>query len=285
VAASPFFWSPSGGLGAVQPGLWGIPYGMNDLDQLVGSTCGQPPPTDPYAPSCAYYGVLWQRTSGGWTTTRITGDRGVTYAINNRGQIFGDDPGPVRWTITGSGFAREELPVPAGRTNPPVYDGNNTGQAGGKDILWSFEPNGTITVTVVPPPPRGSAPVILALADVTASGDLVAVGSVTIAGYLQPVRWTFRRSGGTWQAARIEVLASPVRSYSGVARGVNNLGEAVGYVYSLGGIAEPVRWPAGGVSELLPHPKGGFHSRAQGINDQGWVAGSANGHAVVWPRP
>jgi len=286
---SSFFWSASGGAEALQPGLYNTDYGINDADEVVGTTCGLPPPTDPLAPSCTYYGVLWRRTAAGsWAVTRITGDRGTAMDINNLGQIVGNDPGPTLWTPAGSGFTRQALPIPPGRASISIRDINNSGQATGGDVLWSLEAGGAITTTLLPAPVGTSSPFGSHLSDVYGSDELVVVGSTDLRGHRQPVRWWLRRQNGVWKVSRVESLASPNKTTTsnGLALWVNATGDAVGYVFSVAGVAQPVRWWANGTAVVLEHPKG-RHSQAKAINDQGWITGyvsfgNEGNHALIW---
>lgn len=283
---SDFFWAPATGAEALAPGISIIAHGLNDADKVVATTCGTL--FDPLAPPCTYYGVLLERTApGAWSVTRVTGDNGETRHITNAGQIYGNDPGPTRWTPAAGGFTREAMPVPPTRPGAKVYFGNNTGQAAGGDVLWSFEANGVVA-TLVPAPSGATSPGISDISDVDAGGNLFVVGSAYVRGYQKPVRWTLRRSGGSWQPVKIEVLALPARVTSGGAWGVNTAGEAVGFALGTSA-ADPVLWSTAGVLQMLPHPSGKFQSRAVRINAARQVTGyleySNGNHAVIWQMP
>jgi hypothetical protein len=283
---SDFFWTAETGAEALAPDISIIAHGINDADKVVATTCGTL--FDPMAPPCAYYGVLLERVGAGvWTMTRVTGDNGETRHVTNTGQIYGNDPGPTRWTPGGAGFTKEAMPVPPTRPDAKIYFGNNTGQAAGGDVLWSFESNGWVT-TLVPAPSGATSPGVSDIADIDAGGNLFVSGSAYVRGYQKPVRWTFRRSGGNWLATKIEVLPLPSKVTSGGAWGINTAGVAVGFALGTAA-ADPVMWSGAGTIQVLPHPSGKFQSRAQRINNTGQISGyleySNGNHAVIWQVP
>ncbi|HEX9165474.1 MAG TPA: hypothetical protein VF862_06160 [Gemmatimonadales bacterium] len=286
-ATRPFFWSPAGGPEWLD-GAWGAEGGMNDLDQVVGVTCGWSHAVNPNCVTSNQYGVLWRRQGGSWEPTALTGRGGNAWDINNAGQIYGNDPGPTRWTITATGLTRETLPTPPDRPSVIVRRANNTGQAAGGDVVWSFD-GSTVSFVILPPPAGGSKPGISDLSDRNAMGEMVVAGFATFSGYSQPVRWRLRQSGGAWLVVAAERLAAPFKSFQGWARGVNNHGDVVGSVYSMGGVEQAVRWPLSGAPVLLPQSrKRSYKCTAYAINDAGWVTGGVEGlynGAVLWRAP
>jgi len=286
--ASPFFWSQGSGLQLLMPGLWGYPLGLNRDGTVVGYTCGTPPGG---CSNVNWHAVAWQRTGTGWEAIQVSGAGSTAAAITDGGIIYGEDPAPVRWISSGGGFTREPLPLPAGRTAGNVRDANNTGQVVGGDLLWSFDPGGPPQVIQLPNPVGTSDRFALDVGDIGSSGELYVVGSsLAASGYRVPVRWRLARSGSAWQVAGIEVLGGSGPSYSGAARGVNSSGDAVGYVYSEGGVSEPMFWPAQGAPMVLPHPGGSHAAEAWAISNLGWVVGNAEDpklgrFAALWVLP
>ena len=286
-ATRPFFWSPAGGPEWLD-GVWGAEGGMNDLDQVVGVTCGWSLAVNPTCGTSDQYGVLWRRQGSGWTPTTLTGRGGTAWDINNSGQIYGNDPGPTRWTITATGLTRDALPVPPSRPAAIVRRANHTGQAAGGDVVWSFD-GAAVSFVILAAPAGGSQPGISDLSDRNGAGEMVVAGTATFSGYPQPVRWRLRQSGGAWQVLAAERLAAPVKSVQGWARGVNNLGEVVGSVTSRGGVELAVRWPLSGTPVVLPQSRNrSYNCAAHAINDMGWVTGRIEGlynGAVLWRAP
>lgn len=286
--ASPFFWSDEQGMESMQPGLWGAVQGLNNLDQAVGYSCFSADP--PCSPSVGY-AVRWTRSAAGWTATSIAGPGAVATAITDGGVIYGEDPLPVRWIPAGAAFTRVALPLPPGRTTATLRDANNSGQAVGGDLFWSVEAGGAVATLILPTPPAGSDAIAVDLSELSPTGDLFLVGSaIDRSGVRQPVRWRLGRgAGGAWGVVSVAMLGSPIKAFGGAARGVNASGDAVGFLYSKGGIQEPVLWPLTGEPSLLPHPSGGFNHMAIAINDLGWVTGKAMDpktgiYAALWPR-
>ncbi len=293
MGASPFFWSEYGGVELLQQGWFATVMGMNESDQIVGYRCGLPIET--CSATYNWYGVRWERQGGSWNARQVTGLGGMLMAITDAGEMYGIEPGeftgqptvPRRWTAAGSGFTSEPLPLPAGRTSGTVRDANNTGQAVGGDVLWSFEPGGTTQVLILPAPPGTSEPYAVDISDVGPSGDLFTVGWAMVKGQKYPVRWMLTRGvGGAWQVHSTAVLAAPFkRSFGGAARGVSSSGDAVGYVVGTNGYQVAMHWPNGGSPTALAQPHG-FNAEAFAINDRGWITGDLSvnqqNHPVVW---
>jgi hypothetical protein len=285
---APFFWTPGEGATSMQPGLWGVVYGMNDHDQVVGANCGVP------AGQCTSldmtYGALWVRAGGTWTVRQVTGNAGRAMDIDNQGVIYGNDPGPACWVPNGNAFQRTDLPVPPGFGSSRIIGANETGQVVGGRLLWSREPGGW-AVIVLPTPSGATDPGVVSVANIDATGRLVVVGYAYLRGIQQAFRWTFARQGSSWAPVAIDNLGAVLRAASSAAYGVNASGDAVGWVLRKT-FREPVRWPASGPAVILPYPKNGS-GEAKAITDNGWIAGrvgfpyqgGTTSRAAVWRAP
>lgn len=288
---APFYWSVDGG----PEWLWdekyvsAFPMAINDLDAVAGYTCGWVVGAE--HPSCGPregYGVIWQPgAGGGWTTTTVTGVGELPTALTNSGELFFTRYAGSVWSFwrRPPGQTEEQLPVPQGHAiSSEVVFANNTGQAVAGDLFW-FDPE--VSPLVLPAPAGGSAHIGAAIAD--RAGDLVyVVGSATVSGIRQPVRWTVEFDGAGWTVAGVERLRVSFRTWpygTGYGRGVNSSGDAVGFVYNSRGTAVPVRWSASGVDTELPHPRSNVNAQALAINNAGWVTGYVEAPydgAVVW---
>jgi len=289
-ATTPFFWSEATGPEWVwsERTWWAIPTAFNDLDQVVGYTCGLP------AGSCSdysrMYGMRWSRgAGGGWSATVITDPGNIPSGLTNDGELFYSEfLGESGWRPWRKvpGQAATILPVPPGRSPAATIFANNTGQAVSGSLFWWFAPSGPHVMSLSVPAGASSANAA-AIAD-QQGNRVYLVGTGTFNGSPQPVRWTLSQtSDGQWTVAS-ERLPIPGKSkaYSyGYGRGINSSGDAVGF-FPLQGYSAPIKWYGSGGYTILPHLKG-MSSGAYSINGAGWIVGHVDGvynGALLW-RP
>lgn len=151
----------------------------------------------------------------------------------------------------------------------------------GSAFFWS-EAGGGSQPQLLPNLP-GTA--VSAAFDINEAGDVVGASGSGLSGeYVAealPVIW--QSTGGGWTVRQLEA--------SGLARGLNDHGEAVGYRAAYPDVwnEEPVHWSTAGGATALPIPSGYEKAHATRINNDGDIAGMATTPAgvqwaVLWVR-
>ncbi len=124
--------------------------------------------------------------------------------------------------------------------------------------------------------------------DINASGEVAGyslgrrgVGEVEGGISLTPVVWD--------RAGNPRALAIPAGYTEGVAKAINDFGEAAGYAFSDSIEDQAVRWDASGIPELLPGTQDQRNSEAYDISEEGSIVGDiegANEVGTLWdPEP
>lgn len=269
-----FLWTGPGQVSAL-PGLPGasdtIAFGLNDLDQAVGDSGA--------AVFSDAHGVLWQNGVVHDLGT-LPGDAGSdAYVINNLGFTTGDSYSPngtYRAVIWDPSQKIHRLSGRASWSYSYAECINDLGQIAGQagpdasgdypGVYWST---------------KDAAPTYL---QKPAGGG--SAGPVAINLWAQIVGSVTPNSTGVsipalWQQGRLTELAVLANDPFGVALGINNWGQIVGFSASLAGFqdlttAHPILWENGQSIDLqdqIPTGSGWRLEQASSINDLGQIAG------------
>lgn len=290
-------------------GTWSLAAAINDLGQVVGTSCTE---------DCLGHGFFWSESGGLEDLGTLPGfSRSEAYSINNRGQVLGsvlchpNDPGcngspaeVVLWEKTGGFWTATPLGIPRGG---PEGDLNNAGQlvkngrlyslAGstaessefspmifqvpGRDWRWYASP---VLEERLPGLPSGQARMFAsAINDLGIVAGRAWVSDTTA----DPVIW-FRDQSGAW---RILPLGHPPGFNLSVPQGISEA-DAVGQIRIVGNstrprssASQPVVWIIGSdglggwrviAMESLEIPREAaltLGARAWGVNAQGAVVG------------
>ncbi|MGH7584626.1 MAG: hypothetical protein ACREMH_00090 [Gemmatimonadales bacterium] len=258
--------------------------------------------------------VRWDKVGGSWVITPVDGCSIATpffvvpkFLVNNNDQCMG--PGLVVQTLSGGAVVNEE-PLPrlvAGGSHQafaisdaPMVVGIAFGnEQPPEPVLWFRRSTGAWEILRLGFPSTGR------FAYASDVGEPDAAGRVRVAGYVQEgndrrdssvraLRWTLEPDGlGGWRVVSTEVIASTVQQMgqsNAWAGAINDAGDMVGIAGSHTESGLPMKWPAGGETEVLPVVGGGGKGSAMAINSHGLIVGAVwdRGHqcnrAAVWRK-
>jgi probable HAF family extracellular repeat protein len=285
-------------------GTWSRAHAINDQGEVVGTSC-----TD----ECLATAFYWSQEGGQVDLGGLAGySRSAAYAINTRGQVFGEvscpvsDPGcapdvprrRVRWEKVGGAWTI--APIDGCSVVTPVGDANGKLPINERDecvahtasglVLQTLSGTGVANTEVIPSPFTGSfRPQAYALNNVSmvAGSAIKTVGTVSQG---MPVVW-YRDGRGGWTALVLPLAAGDLRGFvtdigdpdgaglvraTGVTEGGYSTADYVGH---------GVRWTlrstgAGGweIASTEVLPTGGDKGRLRGWGMATSVAGDVVGH-------
>lgn len=288
-------------------GNWSVAVAINDLGQVVGTSCivechgtMDPPPTPAHA-------FFWTESGGIEDLGTLPGyARSSAYDINNLGQVLGDvgchmsDPGcggttsgeVVLWQKAGDQWtvARLGIPLPFSGVEGDI---NNSGQFVMFDRVYSLTGGSAVGEALPPldPPPAVVSAWAINDAGIMAGQSTANDGS----GTAQALVW-FRDQSGTWRILRLGALPGHNISF---ARDIDEI-DAAGRIRVVGASAlalsrrsgyHPVRWTlesdgAGGwrVAEMeeLQLPRHLPDAQAWAVNTAGEVAGYHRNRQIIY---
>ncbi|HET6363064.1 MAG TPA: hypothetical protein VFH11_13570 [Gemmatimonadota bacterium] len=249
--------------------------------------------------------------------TEVVGP-GVSWAISGNRRIVGHRPQSV-WEQVGGAWQETVLPTLPGINQESTgisTDGNTIlGRSAGMPVFWT-ESAGEWTVTALPQAPGGPHGRAFAR-DINADGMIVGSDGVSAGVWVEDngfwifhalasfpsgtwaVGWAINDNGdvagwseddaqGGFQRALIWrktptgwAPPEPLGTLGGVAHGINNAGQVVGYsrVSEQPIVTHAFLWTAG---EMLDIGRQNVDSAAYDINDSGQIVGVSNGSAVLW---
>jgi probable HAF family extracellular repeat protein len=294
-------------------GNWSVAVAINDLGQIVGTSCieecrgsgGDPPPSLAHA-------FFWTESGGIEDLGTLPGyPRSAAYDINDLGQVLGDvhcmpiDPGcpptgsgeMVLWEKVGDRWTGTRLGVPF------LFDGladiNNSGQFVRFNSVYSLTGGLAVGESLPPLAPPPSVVVAFAINDAgIVAGEAVANDE---SGTGAALVW-FRDQSGTWRILRLGALPGHNISF---ARDIGEI-DAAGRIQVVGSSARagtlhgrshrqsgynPVRWTlesdgAGGwrVAEIngLQLPGRLPDAQASAVNTAGEVAGYYLNRQIIY---
>jgi probable HAF family extracellular repeat protein len=287
-------------------GNWSVAVAINDLGQVVGTSCivecqgtMDPPPSPAHA-------FVWTESGGMEDLGTLPGHpRSAAYDINNLGQVLGDvhckafDPGcpptgsgeMVLWQKGGDQWSATRLGVgflPQGNA-----DLNNSGQFTGAGTVYSLAGG---SVVGEPLPPLDPPPAIVSAWAINDAG--IVAGQSTAndeSGTAEAIVW-FRDQSGSWRVLRLGALPGDNISF---ARSMGEI-DALGRIRIVGssGLAgsrargyRPIRWTlesdgAAGwrvaEKEALQLPRRLLDAQASAVNTAGEVAGYYLSRQIVY---
>jgi len=225
----------------------------------------------------AWPAYIWTATAGQVTMPGLPGHDYVWgYGVNNSGigvgqaSVTANRGGalPVVWE---NGVARQ-LAMPAGQNVGRAYGLNDTGLAvgsvgGGSSEVGLIYNLNTGTSQIITAKSMQGSHMVTAYA-ITDAGLVVGVGNN--ANFSRTVALVYDSVTGVM--TELPDLPTTTSFTETVAFGVNSHGQVVG---GSGNNSRPFVWSAEDGMQELPLPPGTYSANATGINDRGWVVGSA----------
>jgi probable HAF family extracellular repeat protein len=269
LGASSFLWNGPGDI-QLLPGPTGatttVAFGLNDLDQVVGASGP--------ASQGQYLGVLWEGGNSIFLNPLPGYTDSEAYAINNSGLVVGSS-----FDFSVDPFLRSAvcwykgkillLPPSNGAMISAPYAVNDWGQvvgvSGNRAILWSTFPKASVA-------DLGTLGGDGSVAWAINKGGQIVGGAQTVSGEWHPA---------LWNGTDIIDLQNFDRDTKGVAYGINNCGQIVGYSGPDKNGSDlhnghAVLWENGQVIDLqnqIPGNSGWMLRQAAGINDRGQITG------------
>ncbi|GGN59107.1 hypothetical protein GCM10010112_13660 [Actinoplanes lobatus] len=246
---------PRPGLNSAYLGDWGrggYVHDANDRGDVVGALNDENVNPQP---------VLWPRNGA---PVRIDVDRGSPAAVNNRGDVVGDNwlwsDGRVR-TLADPSRQMRSVDINDQRQATGTIDPDSSGVA--QMFLW--QDGGFTTFS----PPAGMRGYPLGINN---RGQVL--------GYLTDASWSVRH-GFVWHAGRMTIL-KPLGGTVLDPRAINDRGEVVGYSTVAGSeVRHAFLWQAGRMRDLMAgHPT--ESGLAWDVNNAGEVVGNIGFKAVLW---
>ena len=235
-------------------GTSGYAYSINDVGQVAGY--------EHFSYNSYYDAILWNSGVPTQLTT-LYGGESAAYAINNMGQVAGVSKTS---SDTGSGTVWNPSAATTYLTNSSTaHDINDTGQVAGNIDSLATVWNGT-TPTFLDSLGGGYSEAQA----INNAGQVVGFSLTASPGAYHATLW----NGTT--ATDLDTLGG--HSY---AHDINDIGEIVGESYTVDGVAHAVLWDGASLIDLNmlldsdTVNAGWVLSSAQGINNQGWIAGVA----------
>jgi probable HAF family extracellular repeat protein len=223
----------------------------------------------------------WSSTASGDTTAALWNGTQPTalaplkssafaYGINDAGQVVGQCLSlPTMWS---NGNA---VTLGDGQHNGVAYAINNAGQVGGR-MTYGRNPTQEATVW------NGTTPTNLFASGLRAISSVYAINNAGVMAGVVPVLTIYTYRAALWTGGRQVLLQGLPNSSYVLATGINNLGQVVGQSNGPSdGLDRAVTWHGILVTDLNKYldadtvSAGWILTSAAGINDSGWIVGSA----------